>query len=137
MASLRALLTAMAARSATCEATATVLFLRRGNQRMRRQELLAAIKARLNEVYGARLKGLVLFGSFARGRARPDSDIDILALLDGPLDYGHELRAIVDALYDLQLLTAHPLEVLPADSEEYAKREWPLYRAAAADGKAL
>ncbi|MEI7891745.1 MAG: nucleotidyltransferase domain-containing protein [Myxococcales bacterium] len=104
---------------------------------MRRQELLAAIKAKLNEVYGARLKGLVLFGSFARGRARPDSDIDILALLDGPLDYGHELQAIVDALYDLQLLTAHPLEVLPADSNEYAKREWPLYRAAAADGKAL
>jgi predicted nucleotidyltransferase len=35
------------------------------------------------QVYGARLRAVVLFGSVARGTARPDSDVDVLVVADG------------------------------------------------------
>lgn len=38
----------------------------------------------MQRAYGSRLERLVLFGSYARGEARPDSDIDVLVVLDAP-----------------------------------------------------
>jgi predicted nucleotidyltransferase len=43
------------------------------------------VKARLQAIYGDRLGGGVLYGSEAQGEAAPDSDIDILILLTGPV----------------------------------------------------
>ncbi|NOZ06142.1 MAG: nucleotidyltransferase domain-containing protein [Chloroflexi bacterium] len=45
--------------------------------------------------YGDQVEALVLFGSHARGEATPDSDIDLLVVLDG----GRGLR--VDGFYPL------------------------------------
>jgi uncharacterized protein len=70
---------------------------------MNRKELLSEIKRRLLTVHGRRLQGVVLYGSEARGEAHSDSDIDVLVLLEGPIDYTRDLRANIDALYDLVL----------------------------------
>ena len=43
---------------------------------------LESFKAKVSAEFGPRLKRLVLFGSVARGRARWDSDVDVLVLLD-------------------------------------------------------
>lgn len=43
---------------------------------------MEAFQQRLLGHYGSRLVGLTLFGSHARGEAGPDSDIDILVVLD-------------------------------------------------------
>jgi predicted nucleotidyltransferase len=48
------------------------------------KETLRWATGRLREIYGPRLKRLVLFGSWARGDARPDSDVDLLVILEGP-----------------------------------------------------
>ena len=51
--------------------------------------LVDELKERLAAAYGARLHAVVLFGSEVRGDARPDSDIDVLAVLETlPGDYG-------------------------------------------------
>ena len=96
--------------------------------------LLAEIKARLATVFGDRLRGVVLYGSEARGTAQPDSDIDVLVLLEGPIDYGVELRSIIRALYDLVLSLERPIDAKPVDVAAYEAGRYPLYRYARAEG---
>jgi predicted nucleotidyltransferase len=45
-------------------------------------QLLSEVKAGLQTLYGPRLQGVYLFGSYARGEQRSDSDVDILVVLD-------------------------------------------------------
>src|SRR5271157_92040 len=53
---------------------------------MKREEVLTILQGRrteLAEKYG--VKSLALFGSVARGEARPDSDVDLLVEFDRPV----------------------------------------------------
>lgn len=45
------------------------------------KEIIEDLKQQLTAIYGDRLCQLILFGSLARGDAKPDSDIDILVVL--------------------------------------------------------
>ena len=47
------------------------------------KKLLGELKEGLKSLYGSRLKGIYLFGSYARGEQQKDSDLDILVVLDG------------------------------------------------------
>ena len=82
-------------------------------------------KSRLHAVYGDRLRGVVLYGSEARGETTPDSDVDILVLLAGPVALGQELRTIIEALYPLQLEMDRVLEAFPVDEADYLRGEMP------------
>lgn len=46
------------------------------------QALTAAYRSLLEQHFGARLVQLTLFGSYARGEARADSDVDVAVVLD-------------------------------------------------------
>lgn len=101
---------------------------------MTQSVLLQSIKERLMELYGPRFRGLLLFGSAARGDARADSDIDALCLLDGP-ENGIDLWAITEALYPLQLkIPDHELHIIPVDEAEYEAGDFALYREARREG---
>ena len=53
--------------------------------------LPAALAEGLRRVYADRLRGVLLFGSFARGEARADSDLDALVILDRIEHYAAEV----------------------------------------------
>jgi uncharacterized protein len=48
----------------------------------RLKQLLKELKSGLNVIYGDRLKGLYLFGSYARQEQDAESDVDVLLALD-------------------------------------------------------
>jgi len=66
-------------------------------------ELLGRLRRGLEQLYGERLAGVYLFGSFARGEATPESDVDILIVLDEVTDYGGEIERTGHLISDLSL----------------------------------
>ncbi len=101
---------------------------------MDREELLNRIKERLEDTYGDRLQGIVLYGSEARGEAEPDSDIDLLVLLKGPIETWNDIRTNVNALYDLQLEVIRPIHAMPVDVEAFRAGKYAVYRNAKREG---
>ena len=103
-------------------------------KRMNREELLKEIKTRLSNAHGRRLRGAVLYGSEARGTAGPDSDIDVLVLLEGPVNYGRDLETNLEVLYPLSVQIERRISAKPIDASEYESVECPLYQNAHREG---
>lgn len=53
--------------------------------------ILEAIRHGLEGIYASRLKGVYLYGSYARDEADSESDLDILVVLDRIDRYGAEI----------------------------------------------
>jgi predicted nucleotidyltransferase len=76
---------------------------------------------RLCGAYGDRLQEVVLFGSWVRGQAHEESDVDLLVVLDAVDDRARERDRIVDALFDLEADSKRAIEAFPvglADARE-------------------
>src|SRR5439155_11030669 len=58
-----------------------------------------AVAGDLRAIYRSRLRKVVLFGSWARGDAHPESDIDLLVLLDHVDDQVAEIKRMGEILY--------------------------------------
>jgi uncharacterized protein len=98
---------------------------------------LQQCRALLQRLYGTRLKGVVLYGSCARSTEATESDIDLMVLLEGPVDAAQEIRRMWEVLYPLQLESARLLSVVPVDVALYDQGAYALYRQAKAEGVAL
>lgn len=99
-------------------------------------ELLNDIRSRLGETHGQRLRGVVLYGSEARGEADEDSDVDVLVLLADPIDYGRDLEANLKALHPLSMQIGRRISAKPISAVEYETVDCPLYRNAHREGTA-
>jgi uncharacterized protein len=76
----------------------------------------------LRALYGNRLVKLVLYGSWARGTGRDDSDIDLLVVLKECGSPGIEIDVMIDAIDYVNLKYDVLLSVYPV-SEAAAKEE--------------
>jgi predicted nucleotidyltransferase len=90
--------------------------------------ILRKCKAVLKAMYGDRLKGVILYGSTARGEDTSESDIDLLVLLAGPVNPAAEIRRIWDELYPVQLECDRAISIRPADAASYERGESMLYQ---------
>lgn len=62
------------------------------------REILLEMSKLLRDVYGNRLKAVILFGSVARGTQTEGSDVDVMILVDGT---DSELRQYDEKLSDI------------------------------------
>ena len=88
--------------------------------------ILAEIKKRLKEIYGNKLKDVILYGSFARGDFVEGSDIDIVILLEDMRDHIIERETYFDAIWELGLKYDTVISIVPIKEEEYKTRKMPL-----------
>jgi uncharacterized protein len=98
------------------------------------REILTELRQRLEELYGERLRGLYLFGSYARGEAEPDSDLDVVVVLGTVDGYMREIRRTGPVVSELSL--AHDSSITPVFVTEEAWRagDSPFLENARAEG---
>lgn len=98
------------------------------------EEVLRDLDVALRGFHGERYRGLVLYGSRARGDAREDSDVDLLLLLEGPVEVGREIRRSSGVVARLALEAGLVLSLIPVGISEYRASLDPYLINARAEG---
>ncbi len=91
------------------------------------EPILKEFKQLITELYGQRLKKVVLYGSYARGRPNDEhSDIDLAVVLAGTVDPCEEIDRMADIFTDLNLEHNVLIVVYPISESNFDKIESPL-----------
>lgn len=88
----------------------------------------------LADIYGERLKDVVLYGSSARKDAHPESDIDLLVVLDRVPSRQAELARMSDILWKHSLANDTVVAEIPVSEAEYRDLADPLLSRVRAEG---
>ena len=98
---------------------------------------LPDLRARLDALYGARLVRVVLFGSYARGEATPDSDVDVLVVLRGETDSYAEADPLAGVVVDLIASYGIATSFVAIGEADFEEAAWPLLTNVRRDGLEL
>lgn len=104
------------------------------------KKILTELSGLLYQVYGNKLKTVILYGSFARGTETKDSDVDIMVLVDGSTD---ELRRYDDKLSevstDIALKYLKVFSIIDVSYQEFVdwKEISPFYKNVSKEGVVL
>ena len=93
---------------------------------MKIKKVLEEFKKEISELYGERLKEIILYGSYSRGDATEDSDIDLLVVLSGKISPGEEIDRMIDIITEINLKYGVLISVYPVSEENYKKLNSPL-----------
>ena len=95
------------------------------------------VAADVKDLYGDRLRAVVLFGSWARGDAGADSDIDLLVVLDTVESRREEMGHMSDILWRHSLRNDTVVTELPVSDSDYRTSDEPVLVRARSEGIAL
>lgn len=96
--------------------------------------IVRELHTQLDVVYGDRLKGVYLYGSYARGDAREDSDIDVAVVLAGKVNRAEETRATVEVFSEMCLKGHYLIVPFFLSEDEYRERPLAIFRSIAREG---
>src|SRR5664279_4870623 len=84
--------------------------------------VMRRFRAALDEAYGDRIERVVLFGSRARGDARPDSDYDVAVFLRGMDDRWRESGVLAEIETKILMDDGAVINALPLEEGSYRER---------------
>lgn len=84
---------------------------------------LQELQSGLRELYGAQAPLALVYGSYARGEEKLDSDVDVLLLYPRAVQPGREIQRISSILAGLNLRYQVLISVLPAQETDYRHAE--------------
>jgi Nucleotidyltransferase domain. len=99
-----------------------------------RRRIASEVARDLRDVYGERLSDVVMYGSSARGDAQPESDIDLLVVLDEVPSRQRELTRMSDVLWRHSLENDTVVAEIPVSEFEYRELADPLLARVRAEG---
>jgi len=99
------------------------------------QKLLSELKKELTRIYGKRLKGIYLYGSYARGENQPGSDVDVMIILASYQRYGDEIKRTSELNARLSLNYDLSVSRLFMTEERWKNEDSPLLRNIRAQGQ--
>ena len=99
------------------------------NKRMTQKHLATILKRLRTElalILGDRLEAIYLYGSQARGDARPDSDIDVMVVLRGDFNYFDMVMKTSACTAQISLDYETVISCVFVSQEDYTHRRTPL-----------
>jgi len=88
--------------------------------------ILREFRDGLAQIYGSRLVRVVLFGSQARDEAEPDSDIDVMLVLQGRVDPNREIQRLSSFTSGLSLKHDVVISCVYMSEEGFSNEQSPL-----------
>jgi predicted nucleotidyltransferase len=82
----------------------------------------------LHQIYGPNPPRIILYGSYARGEAHEDSDIDLVLLFRHQIAPPEEIDRISYLLADLNLEYQMLVSIVPTTEERYKTASDPFWR---------
>jgi predicted nucleotidyltransferase len=90
------------------------------------ERVLKEVKEEIQILYGSRLKTILLYGSWARGNAGEDSDIDVVVVLRGDIIPGREIDRMIDIITEMNMKYNTLISVYPVSETMYTMVKSPL-----------
>jgi predicted nucleotidyltransferase len=90
------------------------------------EHIVKKFRKEAERLYGSRLKSIILYGSWARGQATQDSDIDLAIVLDGDVTPGKEIDRLIDIITEINLNYGVLISIYPVSEKDYNSLNSPL-----------
>ena len=101
------------------------------------KDIIRELKEGLQKKYGSKLKSIMLFGSYARGEQRDDSDIDVAIILEDFSNACSEIERTGDIVSSLSLKFNTLISLVPIKENDWLKTKTSLILNIKRDGIAV
>ncbi len=98
------------------------------------RKVLERFKKDVRRLYSDRLKGVILYGSWARDEATASSDIDLIVVLKGKVSPGKEIDRMIDIVTDILIEHGELISLYPVSERGYESLRSPLLMNARREG---
>jgi len=97
------------------------------------EEILESIKKKLLAIFKDNLKSLILYGSWAKGTAKSDSDVDLLVVLGEMNENARKKIYDIESEIDIN----RSISIVPVSIKDFKSEKLPLYTAVKKEGRII
>lgn len=91
------------------------------------KKIIKEYRQGLQRIFNDKLAAVILYGSFARGEGREDSDIDVLCVMRGHFDYSEVIQRSSKLTADLSLKYEVVLSRVFVAEKDFHTRNLPFF----------